>query len=76
MLSAALSRLVLICNFFEEIYFYHLPTYFLACFYEKHLKFHILHLFSLRLSRSVEALPICKSRDDRVDIRFRNVSLI
>ena len=38
MFSVALSRLVLICNFFEKIYFaIFVPT----CFYEKQLKFHI-----------------------------------
>ena len=47
MLSVALPRLVLICNFFEETYFCDLCVYLLTCFYEKHLKFHISHLFSL-----------------------------
>ena len=61
MLSVALTRLVLICNFFEETYFCHLCAYLLAGFYEKHLKFHISHLFSLRRFRTVETIPICKS---------------
>ena len=112
MLSAALSRLVLICNFFEETFFCYLRAYLLACFYEEHLnplmhnvvkwpnillkscgvntarflkyvwpfynimhqrvKFHISFLFSLKRFRTVETIPICKSRDDGTDMRFRN----
>ena len=52
--------------------FYHLWAYLLACFYEKHFKFHNSHLFSLRRFRTVETMPICKSRYDRADMRFRN----
>ena len=72
MLSVTLSRLVLICKFFEETYFCHLRAYLLACFYEKHLRFYISHLFSFRRFRTVETIPICKSRDDGADMRFRN----
>ena len=50
-------------QFFEEAYFCHLRAYLLVCFYEKHLKFHISHLSSLRRFRTVETIPICKSRD-------------
>ena len=39
MLSAALSGLVLISNFFEETCFCHLHAYLLACFYKKYLKY-------------------------------------
>ena len=45
MLSAALSGLVLICNFFEETYFCHLHAYLLVCFYEKHVKFLTSHIY-------------------------------
>ena len=45
MLSAALSGLVLICNFFKETYFCHLHAYLLAYFYEKHLKFLTSHIY-------------------------------
>ena len=72
MLSVVLSKLVLTCNFFEKTCFCHLRTYLLACFYEKHLKFHISYLFSLGRFRTVETIPICKSRDDGADMRFRN----
>ena len=44
-LFVALSDLVLICNFFEETYFYHLHAYLLACFYEKHLKCLTSHIY-------------------------------
>ena len=72
MLSVALSRLVLICKFFEKTYFCHLRGYLLACFYEEHIKFHISHLFSLGRFRTVETIPICKSKDDGADMLFRN----
>ena len=38
-LSAVLSRLVLIRIFFEGTYICHLYAYLLACFYKKHLKY-------------------------------------
>ena len=44
MLSVELSGLVLIHNFFEETYIYHLHAYLLACFYENHLKFLTCHI--------------------------------
>ena len=44
MLSVSLSRLVLICNFFEETYFCHLRAYLLAFFYEIHLKLLTSHI--------------------------------
>ena len=43
MLSAELSGLVLVHNFFEETYICRLHAYLLASFYEKHLKF--LHIY-------------------------------
>ena len=51
-------KIFLICNFFEETYFCHLRAYLLACFYEKHPKFHISNLFSLRRFRRVKTIPI------------------
>ena len=72
MLSVAFSRLVLICNFFEDTYICHLHAYLLACFYEKNLKFLTSHIFSLRQFRTVKIILIRKSRDDGVDMRFRN----
>ena len=39
LLSVALSRLALICNFFEKTYFCHLYTQLPACFCEIHLRF-------------------------------------
>ena len=57
-MSLASSRLVLICNFFEETYFCHLRSYLLDCFYEKYLKFYISPLFPLRRFRTVEAILI------------------
>ena len=65
MLSVALSGLVLICNFFEETF---LPF---SCLLPSLLAY-ISHLVSLRRFRTVEAIPICKSRDDGADMRFRN----
>ena len=44
MLCVALSGLVLICNIFEETYFYHLHTHLLAYVYEIHLKFLTSHI--------------------------------
>ena len=44
-LSVALSRLVLIWNFFEETCCYHLHAYLLACFNEVHLKFLKSHIY-------------------------------
>ena len=44
MLSVALSRLVLICNFLRR-HFCYLDAYLLACFYEKHLKFLTFHIY-------------------------------
>ena len=44
MLSAALSGLVLLCNFLRR-HFCHLHEYLLACFYEKHLKFFTSHIY-------------------------------
>ena len=70
--SVVLSGLVLICNFLSRR-FCHLYVYLLACFYEKRLKVLTSHyLFSLRQFGTVETIPICKSRDDGADIRFRN----
>ena len=59
MLSAALSGLVLICNFFEETYFCHLHAYLLVCFYEKTLN--VLHLTSIfqNLCHLHAYLPVC-----------------
>ena len=65
MLSVALLGLVLICNFLRR-HFCHLHAYLPACFYEKR------SLLSLRRFRTVETIPICKSRDDGADMRFRN----
>ena len=45
MLSVALSGLVLICNIFDETYFYHLHAHLLACVYEIHLKFLTSHIY-------------------------------
>ena len=72
MLSVALSGLALICNFLRR-HFCHLHAYLLACFYEKHLKFLTSHIyFHLDDFRTVETIPICESRDDGADMRFRN----
>ena len=45
MFSVASSRLVLVCNIFEETYFCHLNAYLLACFYGIHLKFFTSHIY-------------------------------
>ena len=45
MLSVVLSGLVLVRIFFEETYIYHLSSYLLACFYEKHLKYLTSHIY-------------------------------
>ena len=45
MLSLVLSELVLICNFFEETYFYYIHVYLLAAFTKYILGF--LHLISI-----------------------------
>ena len=45
MLSVALSRLVLICNIFEETYFCDLHAHLLDSFYEIHLKFLTSHIY-------------------------------
>ena len=45
MFSVASSRLVLVCNIFEETYFCHLNAYLLACFYGIHLKFYTSHIY-------------------------------
>ena len=70
MMSVELSGLVLICNFFEETYFCHLHGFLLACFYEIHLKLLTSHIYF----RLEETMPICKSRDDGADMRFRSSS--
>ena len=44
MLSVALSGLALICNFLRR-HFCNLYAYLLNCFYEKHLKFVISHIY-------------------------------
>ena len=61
MLPVAPSGLVLICNIFEETYFCHSSGF-----------SYISYLFPLRRFRTVETIPILKSRDDGVDMRFRN----
>ena len=68
MFSVALSVLVLMRNILEETYFCYLHAYLLAYFYEIHLKF-LKSLFSLRRFRTVETIPICKSRDDGTNMR-------
>ena len=45
MLSITLSGLVLICNFFEEIYFCHLHAYLMACFYKINLTLLTSHIY-------------------------------
>ena len=45
MQSVVLSGLVLIRTFFEETYICRLYTYFLSCFYEKHLKSLTFNIF-------------------------------
>ena len=60
MLPVALLELALICNFFEEAFLSSL--YVLTC----------LLKFSLRGLRTVQIIPICKSRYDGPDMGFRN----
>ena len=45
MLFVASSGLVLICNVFEDTYFYHLHVHLLACFYERDCKFDTSHIY-------------------------------
>ena len=74
MLSVALSGLILLCNFFDETYFCHLHAYQLACFYELHLKFITSHIcFHLDDYKLCKQNQFFKSRDDGVDMRFRNI---
>ena len=72
MLSVALSGLVLICDFLEETF---LPSSCLLAsllLRETPLISYISYLLSVRRFRTVETMPICKSRDDGADVRFRN----
>ena len=52
MLCVALSGLFLICNSFQETQFYQLQVYFPACFYEIHIKFYLISIFTKAISSS------------------------
>ena len=71
MLSAALSGLILICNFFEGTYFCHLHAYLLACFYEIYLKFLTSHIYFHLDDCDKEYQSSSRGTDDGADMRFR-----
>ena len=72
-MSVALSGLVLNFNFVQKTHFCRLYAYLLACFSRDISQIsYISQLFSLRRFRTVETIPIFKSKDDRADTRFRN----
>ena len=50
----------------RHIFAIFVPTCWLA--FTRNIKFHISHLFSLRRFRTVETIPIYKSRDDGADM--------
>ena len=68
-----LSGLVLIWNFFEETYLFHLHVYFLACFYEMHLKFLLSHIhFHLNDSKLWKQNQSVSEEMMWADMQFRN----
>ena len=69
----ALSRMVLIWIFSEEIYFCHLHAYLLACFYEVHLKSLLSHMyFHLDDSELWKQYQSVSEDMMGADMRFRN----
>ena len=74
MFSVALSGLVLICNFFEETFLLSLGLLANSLLKDTSWISYIPHLFSLRPFQTVETTPVCKSRDDRTYMQFRNSS--